>query len=68
MTAPPLRVRPGGAHMAARRRLPGTVAFYLLASIIIGFLAGYSAPPPLNAVYAAPWNVSPKPTPLVLGV
>ena len=69
MTAPTLRVRPGGAHAAThRRRLPGTVAFYLLASIIIGFLAGSSAPTPLYAVYAARWNFSPITTTVVFGV
>jgi predicted MFS family arabinose efflux permease len=69
VTAPTLRVRPGGAHAAThRRRLPGTVAFYLLASIIIGFLAGSSAPTPLYAVYAARWNFSPITTTVVFGV
>ncbi|HEX3751071.1 MAG TPA: MFS transporter [Streptosporangiaceae bacterium] len=69
MTAPLLRARPGGAHAAAhRRRLPGTVAFYLLASIIVGFLAGSSAPTPLYAVYAARWHFSPITTTVVFGV
>jgi MFS family permease len=69
VTAPTFRVRPGGAHAAThRRRLPGTVAFYLLASIIIGFLAGSSAPTPLYAVYAARWNFSPITTTVVFGV
>ncbi len=31
-------------------RLPSTAAFYLLASIIVGFLAGSSAQTPLYAV------------------
>jgi MFS family permease len=69
VTAPTLRARHGGAHATAhRRRLPGTVAFYLLASIIIGFLAGSSAPTPLYAVYAARWNFSPITTTVVFGV
>ena len=69
MTAPTLRVRPAGAHAAPhRRRLPGTVAFFLLASIIIGFLAGSSAPTPLYAVYAARWGFSPITITVVFGV
>jgi len=69
VTAPTLRARHGGAHAAGHgRRLPGTVAFYLLASIIIGFLAGSSAPTPLYAVYAARWNFSPITTTVVFGV
>jgi MFS family permease len=69
VTAPTLRVRPAGAHAAPRRRrLPGTVAFFLLASIIIGFLAGSSAPTPLYAVYAARWGFSPITITVVFGV
>jgi MFS family permease len=69
VTAPTLRVRPAGAHAAPhRRRLPGTVAFFLLASIIIGFLAGSSAPTPLYAVYAARWGFSPIAITVVFGV
>jgi MFS family permease len=69
VTAPLLRARPSGAHAAThRRRLPGTVAFFLLASIIVGFLAGSSAPTPLYAVYAARWDFSPITTTVVFGV
>jgi MFS family permease len=69
VTAPTLRVRPRGTHAAThRRRLPGTVAFYLLASIIVAFLAGSSAPTPLYAVYAARWGFSPITTTVVFGV
>jgi MFS family permease len=69
VTAPLLRARAGGAHAASpRRRLPGTVAFYLLASIIVAFLAGSSAPTPLYAVYAARWDFSPITTTVVFGV
>ena len=68
MTAPLLHAQPG-AHAAARRqRLSGTVAFYLLASIIVAFLAGSSAPTPLYAVYAARWAFSPITTTVVFGV
>ena len=69
MTAPLLRARPAGAHAAPhRRRLPGTVAFYLLASVIVAFLAGSSAPTPLYAVYASRWGFSPITTTIVFGV
>jgi MFS family permease len=40
----------------------------LLASIIVGFLAGSSAPTPLYAVYAARWHFSPITTTVVFGV
>ncbi|HEY2281390.1 MAG TPA: MFS transporter [Streptosporangiaceae bacterium] len=49
-------------------RLPRTAAFYLLASIIVGFLAGSSAPTPLYAVYAGRWGFSPITTTIVFGV
>jgi MFS family permease len=76
VTTPLLRVRPGsgparsgGAHAARTgRRLPGSVAFYLLASIIVAFLAGSSAPTPLYAVYASRWAFSPITTTIVFGV
>ncbi len=49
-------------------RLPRTAAFYLLASIIVAFLAGSSAPTPLYAVYAGRWGFSPITTTIVFGV
>ena len=49
-------------------RLPRTAAFYLLASIIVSFLAGSSAPTPLYAVYASRWGFSPITTTIVFGV
>jgi predicted MFS family arabinose efflux permease len=49
-------------------RLPRTAAFYLLASIIVAFLAGSSAPTPLYAVYASRWGFSPITTTIVFGV
>lgn len=57
-----------GRHAAPRGRRPGPVAFYLLASIIVSFLAGSSAPTPLYAVYAARWGFSPITTTVVFGV
>jgi MFS family permease len=68
VTAPLLRAQPGAHAAAPRRRMPGTVAFYLLASIIVAFLAGSSAPTPLYAVYAARWSFSPITTTVVFGV
>ena len=44
------------------------MAFYLLASVIVSFLAGSSAPTPLYAVYAAKWGFSPITTTVVFGV
>ncbi|MET7647719.1 MFS transporter [Streptomyces sp. NPDC005426] len=50
------------------RALPPRVAFYLLASIIVSFLAASSAPTPLYAVYQAEWGFSPLTTTVVFGV
>ena len=50
------------------RRLPRPVAFYLLASVIVSFLAGSSAPTPLYAVYASKWGFSPITTTVIFGV
>ncbi len=50
------------------RRLPRPVAFYLLASVIVSFLAGSSAPTPLYAVYASRWGFSPITTTVIFGV
>jgi MFS family permease len=49
-------------------RLPNNVAFYLLASIVIVFLAGSSAPTPLYAVYQGEWHFSPITTTVVFGI
>jgi MFS family permease len=53
---------------AGSGRLPATVAFYLLVSIMVFFLAGSSAPTPLYAVYQAAWGFSPITTTIVFGV
>jgi predicted MFS family arabinose efflux permease len=58
--------RPAEGH--GPRRLPRPVAFYLLASIIVSFLAGSSAPTPLYAVYASKWGFSPITTTVIFGV
>ncbi|MGH8960180.1 MAG: MFS transporter [Jatrophihabitantaceae bacterium] len=44
------------------------MAFYLLASIVVFFLAGSSAPTPLYSVYQAEWGFSPITTTVVFGV
>src|SRR5437764_9389544 len=49
-------------------RLPDRVSFYLLASIVLFFLASSSAPTPLYAVYQAEWGFSPITTTVVFGV
>lgn len=49
-------------------RLPKPVAFYLLASIILCFLAASSAPTPLYGVYQAAWGFSPITITVVFGV
>ncbi|HEY7176938.1 MAG TPA: MFS transporter [Micromonosporaceae bacterium] len=49
-------------------RLPDPVAFYLLASIVLFFLAGSAAPTPLYAMYQAEWHFSPITTTVVFGV
>jgi MFS family permease len=52
----------------AQRRLPDRVSFYLLASIVLFFLAGSSAPTPLYAVYQAEWGFSPITVTVVFGI
>jgi predicted MFS family arabinose efflux permease len=49
-------------------RLSRTGAFYLLASIILFFLAGSSAPTPLYGVYQAAWGFSPITITVVFGI
>ncbi|MFD3457660.1 MFS transporter [Streptomyces sp. NPDC058691] len=58
---------------ASRRRsaagvLPQGAALYLLASVIVSFLAASSAPTPLYAVYQQEWGFTPVTTTLVFGV
>jgi MFS family permease len=50
------------------RRLPNAVAFFLLASIVVSFLAASSAPTPLYAIYQAEWGFSPITTTIVFGI
>lgn len=57
-----LAVSPG------RRYLPDALAFVLLASIVVSFLAGSSAPTPLYSVYQSEWHFSPITTTAIFGV
>ncbi|HWF22749.1 MAG TPA: MFS transporter [Acidimicrobiales bacterium] len=51
-----------------RLRLPTTVAFALLVSIVVSFLAGSSAPTPLYRVYQSEWGFSPMTITVVFGI
>lgn len=48
--------------------LPRSGAFYLMASIVVSFLAGSSAPTPLYAVYQARWGGSPILVTVIFGI
>ncbi len=65
LTRPATRTTP--QHVRARR-IPSNVALYLLASIVVSFLAASSAPTPLYAVYQARWGFSPITTTVVFGI
>jgi MFS family permease len=54
--------------VSARPRLPPALAFYLLASITVSFLAGSSAPTPLYAFYRAQWGFSPILVTIIFGI
>ena len=55
-------------RVPASRRLSGTPALVLLASLIVSLLASSSAPTPLYAVYQAKWGFTPITTTVVFGV
>jgi predicted MFS family arabinose efflux permease len=55
-------------HPAQAGRLSPTAALFLLASIVVSFLAASSAPTPLYAVYQAAWGFTPITTTVVFGV
>jgi MFS family permease len=59
---------PAARRSITARRLPPSVAFYLLASIIVSFLAASSAPTPLYATYQAEWGLTPITTTIVFGI
>jgi len=56
------------APARTRDRLSPGAAFALLASLMVSFLAGSSAPTPLYAVYQAAWGFSPITVTVVFGV
>jgi MFS family permease len=58
----------GGSTRGRRLRLGPTIAFYLLASIIVSFLAASSAPTPLYATYQAKWGFSPITVTVIFGI
>jgi MFS family permease len=53
---------------AEGRRLSPAVAFLLLASLTVSFLAGSSAPTPLYGVYMAEWGLTPLMITLIFGI
>src|SRR5271167_1911239 len=65
----PVSVCTDGAQIIDRHRyLSKDVAFYLLLSITISFLAGSSAPTPLYALYQAQWGLSPIGVTIIFGI
>src|SRR6202011_5132660 len=50
------------------RRLSPAMAFLLLASITVSFLAGSSAPTPLYPVYMAQWGLTPLTITVIFGI
>ena len=50
------------------RRLQGTRALILLASVIVALLAGSAAPTPLYAIYQAHWGFSSITTTIIFGI
>ncbi|MDX3855246.1 MFS transporter [Streptomyces sp. AK02-01A] len=59
---------PSTERAAGTRRIPPNIALYVLASIVVSFLAASSAPTPLYAVYQAEWGFTPITTTVVFGV
>ena len=55
-----------GRPVASRLSVPGT--FFLLASVVVSFLAGSIAPTPLYATYQAAWGFSPITTTVIFGI
>ena len=59
---------PGAARLAGRRALPAPLAFALLASLTVSFLAGASAPTPLYPLYQSQWGFSALAVTVIFGV
>ncbi|MFF1963277.1 MFS transporter [Streptomyces sp. NPDC058232] len=53
---------------ASTRPIPPRAAFYVLASVVVSFLAASSAPTPLYATYQAEWGFTPLTTTVIFGV
>ena len=54
--------------VAPKRRLSAWTAFWLLASMVVSFLAGSIAPTPVYALYQAAWGFTPITTTVVFAV
>jgi MFS family permease len=54
--------------LATSGHLSSKAAFYLLASIVVSFLAGSSAPTPLYPLYQAQWGFSPIVVTVIFGI
>src|ERR1700693_1832929 len=65
---PPVTQPAASRARGHRLRLGPTVAFYLLGSIIVSFLAGSSAPTPLYATYQAKWGFSAITVTVIFGI
>jgi predicted MFS family arabinose efflux permease len=64
-----LSARPVGPQVIdSKSYLSRNTAFYLLASILVSFLAGSSAPTPLYALYQTEWGFSPITLTVILGI
>ncbi|WP_089103270.1 MFS transporter [Streptomyces hyaluromycini] len=66
--APHERTQRAERPRATRKPIPPRAAFYLLASVVVSFLAASSAPTPLYATYQAEWGFTPITTTVVFGV
>jgi MFS family permease len=55
-------------HATAFRGFSRQARFYLLASIVVSFLAGSSAPTPLYPLYQARWGFSPIVVTIIFGI
>jgi hypothetical protein len=58
----------GAGRGARSRRIGGTPALVLLASLIVSLLAASAAPTPLYALYQQSWHFAPLTTTIVFGV
>jgi predicted MFS family arabinose efflux permease len=54
--------------MSSSRQLSPSVAFFLLASLTVSYLAGSSAPTPLYPVYMAKWGLTPLMITIIFGI